>query len=135
VDGLVLAAAFATSEVTGAATVIAIICHEIPQELGDFVILVKGGFSLQRALKVNVLSGLTAICGAIIGALIVEDVEDVAAWILAFTAGAFLFMFLYIGAMVLTPDATNTKSKDNSFAQNTGFCTGAILTFVLVVME
>ena len=67
IDGLIIAASFLTNISLGIITTIAVIFHEIPQEIGDFGILVYGGFSRTKALFFNFLSALTAILGALVG--------------------------------------------------------------------
>ncbi|MBW2965895.1 ZIP family metal transporter, partial [Candidatus Woesearchaeota archaeon] len=67
IDGLIIAASFIVNIPFGIVTTIAIIAHEVPQELGDFAVLVYGGFTKLKALFYNFLSALTAIIGAILG--------------------------------------------------------------------
>eukprot|EP00010_Vexillifera_abyssalis_P002775 CAMPEP_0201560242 /NCGR_PEP_ID=MMETSP0173_2-20130828/78168_1 /ASSEMBLY_ACC=CAM_ASM_000268 /TAXON_ID=218659 /ORGANISM="Vexillifera sp., Strain DIVA3 564/2" /LENGTH=534 /DNA_ID=CAMNT_0047974685 /DNA_START=232 /DNA_END=1836 /DNA_ORIENTATION=- len=93
-DGLAMGAAFSVSLSTGLATTIAICMHEVPQELADFGILLHAGFSKTWAILFNLLSALWAMLGLVIGLAIGESVEDAEKWILAITAGGFLYIAL-----------------------------------------
>lgn len=99
VDGMVIAASFIVSLQLGAVTTLAVIFHEIPQELGDFGVLVYGGFSRRRALFCNFIVGLTAIIGAIVGYFISDITTGFSNFILPLTAGG----FIYIAASDLIP--------------------------------
>lgn len=100
VDGLILASAFLISIPLGITTTIAVIFHEIPQEIGDFGVLVYGGFSKKRALYLNFLTALIAVGGGIIGFFILSLVMPVTPYLLAFAAGG----FFYIAASDLIPE-------------------------------
>ncbi len=99
VDGAVIAAAFLSSVPLGIATGVAVIAHELPQELGDFAVLLDNGFSPRRALWWNLVSGSTAIPGAILAYLGLQDFEEWTALVLALSAAS----FLYIGLADLMP--------------------------------
>jgi len=100
VDGLILAAAFLVSIPLGITTTIAVIFHEIPQEIGDFGVLVYGGFSKKKALYLNFLTALIAVGGGIIGFFVLSAVMPVTPYLLAFAAGG----FFYIAASDLIPE-------------------------------
>ncbi len=99
-DGLVIAASFMVSLRLGAITTLAIIMHEIPQELGDFGILVYGGFSKRKALLYNFFSALLAMIGAFVGYLIADITVGFSTVILPLTAGG----FIYIATSDLIPE-------------------------------
>lgn len=99
VDGMVIAASFTISIQLGIVTTLAVIFHEIPQELGDFGVLVYGGFSKLRALSYNFIVGLTAMIGAIVGYFISDITIGFSNFILPLTAGG----FIYIAASDLIP--------------------------------
>lgn len=67
VDGVIIAAAFLTDVKLGVVTTLAIVAHEIPQEIGDFIVLLNAGFSRAKALLFNALSGLAAVAGGLVG--------------------------------------------------------------------
>lgn len=94
VDGIAIGVAYTTSLTLGLSTTIAVGLHEIPQELGDYAILVGAGFGKPLALLFNLLTGCTAILGAIIGVGVGKSASDADKWILAFTAGGFLYIAL-----------------------------------------
>jgi len=91
IDGVVIAASFLVSIPLGAATTLAVIAHEIPQEIGDFGILVYGGLSKVRALSYNFLSAIIAIFGATIMYFFSPSLPSLA-YLLAFAAGGFIYM-------------------------------------------
>ncbi len=100
VDGLVIAVTFIASIPLGISTAIAIALHEIPQEIGDFSILVYGGFSRRKALWLNFLVAITVIIGGIVGYLISNRVAGSLTFLLPVTAGG----FIYIAAADLLPE-------------------------------
>lgn len=91
-DGVSIAASFMTSMELGITTTLAIIFHEIPQELGDFTLLIYAGFSNRKALVTNMLSGLAAVLGALAFVYFSSFIENIQFYGLAFTAGAFIYM-------------------------------------------
>ena len=99
VDGAVIAAAFMSSVPLGIATGIAVIAHELPQEVGDFAILLDNGFTRMRALKWNLISGSTTIPGALLAYAGLQQMPQFNTAILALSAAS----FLYIGLADLIP--------------------------------
>jgi zinc and cadmium transporter len=99
VDGAVIATAFMSSIPLGIATGIAVIAHELPQEVGDFAILLDNGFTRMRALKWNLISGSTTIPGALLAYVGLQHLPQFNATILALSAAS----FLYIGLADLVP--------------------------------
>lgn len=100
IDGMVIAVAFLTSFKLGVVTTLAVVLHEIPQELGDFAILVYGGFSKGKALFYNFISALTAVLGALTAYFIADLASGFSKAILPLTAGG----FIYIAASDLIPE-------------------------------
>ncbi len=119
IDGLVIAASFMADFKLGIVTTIAVILHEVPQELGDFGILVYGGFSKPKALFYNFLCALTAMIGAAIGYVLSGITQNASLFLVPFTAGG----FIYIGASDLLPELH--KQKDIKRANM------AFITFIL----
>ncbi|MFA4906261.1 MAG: ZIP family metal transporter [Candidatus Margulisiibacteriota bacterium] len=119
IDGLVIAASFIVSLPLGIATSIAVASHEIPQEIGDFGVLVYGGFSKAKALLFNLLTALTAVLGGVIGYYLSTAISGLAPILLPVTAGG----FIYIAASDLIPELH--KEKDNRKAN---------LAFILFIL-
>lgn len=92
IDGMIIGASYFVSVPIGITTTLAVILHEIPQEIGDFGILLHGGLNVKRALLVNFLSGVTAVIGAVIAMLAGVRVENFAVYVLPLTAGGFIYM-------------------------------------------
>ena len=91
-DGFVIAAAFYTSVPFGIAASLAVIAHEIPQELGDFAILLDGGYTRLKALFFNGLSSLATLPGAVIAYFYLGAVEQAIPYILALSAASFIYI-------------------------------------------
>ncbi len=110
IDGLIMAATFISSIPLGIVTTIAIASHELPQEIGDFGVLLHGGFGKRRALAVNFIVALTAVTGGLFGYFIVSIVRPLFAFLLPFAAGG----FLYIAATDLLPELKKEESMKRS---------------------
>lgn len=100
VDGVLIAAAFLESPALGVAAAVAVIAHEMPQEVGDFLVLRAAGYSKGRALAFNALSGAAAVLGGLLGYALLSGVEAVVPYALAL-AGA---SFIYIAVADLVPE-------------------------------
>uniref|UniRef100_A0A8C5LAU8 Zinc transporter ZIP4 n=1 Tax=Jaculus jaculus TaxID=51337 RepID=A0A8C5LAU8_JACJA len=105
-DGLAVGAAFSSSWKTGLATSLAVFCHELPHELGDFAALLHAGLSVRRALLLNLASALTAFIGLYV-ALAVGVSEEGEAWILAVAIG----LFLYVALCDMLPAMVNVRDQ------------------------
>ncbi|CAM9534297.1 unnamed protein product [Rangifer tarandus platyrhynchus] len=105
-DGLAVGAAFLSSWKTGLATSLAVFCHEVPHELGDFAALLHAGLSVRRALLLNLASALTAFIGLYV-ALAAGVGEDGETWILAVAAG----LFLYVALCDMLPAMLNVRDR------------------------
>jgi zinc and cadmium transporter len=92
VDGVLIAAAFVTDFHLGIVTSLAIIAHEIPQEVGDFAILLHGGLSRGKALLFNALASLTTIVGAVAAYFFMKDAQAVVPYVLAIAAASFIYI-------------------------------------------
>ncbi|MDD2689565.1 MAG: ZIP family metal transporter [Candidatus Omnitrophica bacterium] len=123
IDGMVIAASFTLSIKLGLVTTLAIILHEIPQEIGDFGVLIYGGFSKQKALFYNFISALMAMIGAIAGFFLSDFALGFSNFILPLTAGG----FVYIAASDLIPEIHREKNLRRSTAAFIAFLFGIIL--------
>ena len=100
IDGIIVAGSFLVSVPLGMATSLAVVFHEIPQEFGDFAILIQAGFTRKKALFFNFLSALFAVLGAIIALIIQSRMESFSLFIISFTIGG----FIYIATADLIPE-------------------------------
>lgn len=112
-DGAVIAASYLVSVPLGITTTIAIIAHEVPHELSDFLILIHGGFSNKRALMYNFLSATTAIAGTLLVLLVSAQFSDLERYLVPFAAGN----FLYIAASDLIPELLTKRHGRTSVIQ------------------
>lgn len=94
VDGIVITAAFLASVPLGVSTALAIVSHEVPQETGDFAILLDGGYSRREAFAFNLLSSLATLVGALGAYWLRESVERVLPYVMALAAASFLYIAL-----------------------------------------
>lgn len=128
IDGVVIAASFITNVPLGIATTIAIALHEIPQELGDFGLLIYGGLKPAKALFFNFLSALMAVAGAIAGFVFLDKLGTPTMLLLAFAAGG----FVYIASADLLPEFHKETEVWKSITQFAFIVTGVVLIFVLI---
>jgi len=126
-DGLVIAASFVTDFKLGIVTTLAVIFHEIPQELGDFGILVYGGFNKPKALLFNFICALTAVLGAIVGYIISGITANISLFLISFTAGG----FIYIAASDLIPELHKQKDTRRANIAFIAFILGVV--FMILV--
>lgn len=127
VDGIALGAAWSVSLSLGLGTSLAILFHEIPQEISDFSILVKSGFPRRWALLFNLFSGIPAILGLVIAIPIAQAAESAQYWVLAVTAGG----FFYIAFVLLLPELL---ARQFSVAHQLEVSFGMILGFVALLL-
>ncbi len=94
VDGVVLASAFLHSTPLGITVALSTIAHEVPQELGEFVVYLRGGYSRRRALALNAMTSLATLPGAVLGYLFLSHAKLLSAYLLVFAAAGFLYVAL-----------------------------------------
>jgi len=92
IDGIVIAAAFITSIPFGVAAALAVIAHEVPQEIGDFGVLLESGYSRKKAFMYNLLSSVTTVPGALIAYFYLKTSQVIIPYILALSAASFIYI-------------------------------------------
>lgn len=129
IDGMIIAASFVTDIRLGVVTTLAVAAHEIPQEIGDFGILVYGGFSKFKALLFNFFSALTAMAGALIAYFSFNQIVWLKEFLIPFTAGG----FLYIALVDLIPELHKEVEKNNMALQFLTMMGGLLLMWLLKI--
>ena len=119
-DGLIMAAGFLTSPALGVITVVAIALHEIPQEIGDFGVLIYAGLTRKKALVYNFIVALTAILGGLVGYFLSSAFNFIVPFLVPFAAGG----FLYISASDLVPEIREEHSVKKSAVNFAAFFIG-----------
>jgi len=113
IDGMIIGASFLISKTIGVSTTLAVILHEIPQEIGDFGILVHGGLTPKKALTFNFLSAIFAILGTVLSLTVGPFIKNYATFLLPITAGG----FIYIAGADLIPELHHDVKLSISFLQ------------------
>lgn len=122
-DGVAIAAAFLVNVPLGIVTALAVAAHEIPQEMGDFSVMLGAGWKKSRVLAANVIASLLTVVGALLAFAFRGVVEEFAGFFLAITAG----IFLYIGASNLIPELYHSTRRDKITHVITLFLLGIIV--------
>lgn len=131
IDGLIIFAAFSVNQSLGLAATISIILHEIPQEIGDFGVLIYSGFSKKKALFFNFLSAVLAVLGVLAGFFFSGTTEQLAKFLIPFAAGG----FIYIAASDLIPEIHREKNLKKSFLAFGFFLMALYLMLCFVKLE
>lgn len=113
VDGILVAAAFLTDIGLGMTTTLAVIAHEIPQEVGDFVLLLHSGYSKKKALILNLASSLMSVAGGIIGYFALDHIQPAVPYVLVLAAAS----FIYIAVADLIPDLHRSSDTRSTVMQ------------------
>ncbi|MFA4890927.1 MAG: ZIP family metal transporter [Candidatus Gracilibacteria bacterium] len=131
VDGLVIGASYLVSIPVGVATTVAVVLHEIPQEIGDFGILLHGGMSKRRALFLNFATALTAVLGVAVALGLNSYVEDLTLFLIPFAAGG----FVYIAVADLIPELHKEVAVGRSLLQFFFFALGIALMLGMLLAD
>jgi zinc and cadmium transporter len=115
----------------GIATTLAVILHELPQEIGDFAVLIHSGFSRNRALFFNFLSASIAIVGAVIALLIGAEARSFVSLMVPATAGG----FIYVAGSDLVPELHKENAIGKSLVQLVALSAGVGLMFLMLLVE
>ncbi|KAG7526806.1 hypothetical protein JOB18_045407 [Solea senegalensis] len=137
-DGLAIGAAFTEGLSSGLSTSVAVFCHELPHELGDFAVLLKAGMTVRQAILYNVLSAMMAFLGMITGILIGHYAANISMWIFALTAG----LFMYVALVDMVPEMLHNDAGDHGFShcgffllQNAGILLGFCIMLLIAIFE
>ena len=125
IDGTIMAAAFVTDFQLGIATALAVFFHEIPQEIGDFSIMLHSGMRKKRIIAYNIMSAAFAILGGLVGFYFIGAFTHANAFLLAFAAGS----FLYIAGTDLLPETHKDSSWRGSIAHTILLLFGIFLIY------
>lgn len=131
IDGMIIVGSFFVDIKIGIATTIAVILHEIPQEIGDFGVLLYAGFSRKKAVIFNFLSALAAVLGALITLIIGAKIDNFSNFIIPFTAGG----FIYIAGSDLIPELHKETKPLKSFIQLISLLLGILIMILLIFLE
>ncbi|XP_056453073.1 zinc transporter ZIP6 isoform X3 [Gadus chalcogrammus] len=137
-DGLAIGAAFSEGLSSGLSTSVAVFCHELPHELGDFAVLLKSGMTVRQAILYNVLSAMMAYLGMGVGIVIGHYAENVSMWIFALTAG----LFMYVALVDMMPEMLHNNAGEQGVGhcgffllQNAGILLGFAIMLLIAVFE
>ncbi|XP_069841446.1 zinc transporter ZIP10 [Dendropsophus ebraccatus] len=139
-DGLAIGAAFSAGLTSGISTSVAVFCHELPHELGDFAVLLNAGMTVNQAIVYNLLSAMMAYVGMLIGTGVGQYANNITLWIFAVTAG----MFLYVALVDMLPEMLHRDGEDEEqgyhplgqfILQNFGLLLGFAIMLVIALYE
>jgi len=130
-DGIVIASAFLADPRLGVVTSIAIIAHEIPQEIGDFLILLHSGFTKRKALLVNGASGLAMVAGALLGYFALSQVQEWIPEILAISAAS----MIYVAVADLIPGLHKRTELRESLTQVSFIGLGILSIWIITALD
>jgi zinc and cadmium transporter len=128
-DGIIIAAAFLADVRLGTVTALAIIAHEIPQEVGDYIVLLNAGLSRGKALLYNAISGMAAVVGGVVGYFVVGPWEALFPYLLVVASSS----FIYVAVADLIPQLQHRLSLRETAAQLAWLAAG--LGIVLVATQ
>ena len=131
IDGAIIGASFLVSIPLGIATTIAVILHEIPQEIGDFAVLIHSGYSKKRALWFNFISALASILGMVVVFIFGNIIDNIALFVVPIAAGG----FIYIAIADLIPELQKTKNIKHSLIQLVIIFIGVLSMVALTLLE
>jgi len=130
-DGLIIGASYLISVPTGIAATIAVALHEIPQEIGDFGVLLHSGFSKAKALAFNFISSLTAFIGLILALVLTNYIGNIQFFILPIAVGG----FIYIAGSDLIPELNKHPNVKSSILELISFLSGILIMASLLFFE
>ncbi|CAL8098485.1 unnamed protein product [Calicophoron daubneyi] len=138
-DGLAIGAAFAIDVRGGLSTSIAVLCHELPHELGDFAVLLHAGLSIKAAILYNLMTSLFCGAGTVIG-LLIGQIDTINSWLFMLAAG----IFIYIALVDMMPELSTVRLKGHRYChqptmlfmwQNMGLLLGISVMLIIALYE
>jgi zinc and cadmium transporter len=130
-DGVLIAAAFLADAQLGVAATLAVMAHEIPHEVGDFMILLNAGFTRRRAFVFNLISGASALVGGVIGYFVLDTLQGLLPYALTIAAAS----FIYIALSDLLPEMMRRSSLRASLPQVALVLAGVLIAALLNVAQ
>ena len=130
VDGILIAAAFLADPALGWATSLAVLAHEIPQEISDFMVLLNAGVTRRRALLLNTLSGFAAVAGGVVGYFVLQQAQALVPYALVVSAAS----FIYIAVADLVPALHEQRERSDWAIQGVLLVLGSLAVFGIVRM-
>lgn len=131
IDGIIVGASYMISIEVGIATTIAVILHEIPQEIGDFGVLLHSGYTKNRALFLNFLSAIVSFVGLFTVFIIGESISSITIWFIPIAAGG----FIYIALSDLVPELHKTSKTMSTIVQLLSILIGITSMILLLLLE
>jgi len=127
-DGVIIAASFLADPQVGLVTSLAIIAHEIPQEVGDYIVLLNAGFSRTRALVYNAISGLAAVVGGVLGYVLIDPWQHYLPYMMVVASSS----FIYVAVADLIPQLQKRLSWRDTFLQLFWLVVGLLMIGTIV---
>ncbi|NJK96902.1 MAG: ZIP family metal transporter [Bacteroidales bacterium] len=131
IDGILIGASYLVNPELGIATTLAVLLHEIPQEIGDFGVLIHSGFTVKKALWLNFLTACMSIAGTAFVLLLGNSMSNVYNYIIPFAAGG----FIYLAGCDLIPELKKENSAKQSLVQLCCILSGMMLLYGLGFLE
>ncbi len=131
IDGVIIAGSYISSMTLGIATTIAVVLHEIPQEIGDLGILLHGGFSKSKALALNFLTAITALIGALTAFILEKFIPNIELFLISLAIGS----FIYIAGSDLIPELHKETNVKKSLLQLVSLILGMLIMTFLLLLE
>jgi zinc and cadmium transporter len=131
IDGILIGASYLVSPHLGITTTLAVVLHEIPQEIGDFGVLVHSGFSVRKALWLNFITACNAIAGTIVVLLLGNSIDNLVKYIIPFAAGG----FIYLAGCDLIPELKKENSVKQSVLQLCCITMGLLMIYLFRFFE
>jgi len=131
IDGLIIASTFMVDFSLGIATTLAVAIHEIPQEIGDYGVLIHAGFNSKKALMLNYIVALTVILGGIVGYFSFSHLDNILPYLLPFAAGG----FVYIAASDLMPEIRKDTRLKKSIGTFIIFVLGILFMYLVKLIN